>query len=175
MSILHDSRYEKIHTGSTIEVQRLQSILEENDIPSILRDDNESAKLGGYALASPDQTRLLVDKKHVVRAKRLVEVAQEQAEVDKIPDEELELLARDRPVHEKVIRTNTDLKPDPPRISKGMLLFYAGYLVYAAFRLYPIATGEAEFSTFRVIITGGLSIFCIYQLVMYFTKQRKPA
>lgn len=168
MSILPDSRYEKIHTGSAIEIQRLQSILEENGIPAIIRNDNESAKLAGYALASPDSSRILVDKEYVVKAKHLIATALDDFEHNRISDEDLENLAQEKPVHEKVITKNTNLKPKAPKPSKGLLLFYVAYLVYAGWRFYPMIIGSEEFSPWRLLITGGLSLYCIFKLVTFF-------
>lgn len=167
MSLLPNSRYEKVHTGSAIEVQRLQSILEENSIQTIVRNDNESAKLAGYALASLDSSRILVDKEDVVKAKHLIATTLKQFDQHRIPDEDLDNLAQQRPIHEKVIRTNTNLKPKAPKTSKGLLLFYVVYLVYAGWRLYPILLGNEEFSIWRVLITGGLSTYCIYKLATF--------
>ena len=175
MSILPDSRYEKIHTGSAIEVQRLQAILEENSIPSIIRNDNESAKLAGYALASLDQSRLLVDKEHLVRAKHLVSSTLEDFDHNRISDEDLENLSQEKPVPEKVIEEKISPAPAAPKPSKGLLLFYVGYLFYAAWRLYPMITGAEEFSIWRILITGGLSVYCIYMLVNYFNSKKAPA
>lgn len=169
MSILPDSRYEKIHTGSAIETQRLKSILEENNIPSILRDDNESAKLAGYALGSPNQTRLLVDKEHLVRAKHLVASTLEDFDHNRISDSDLDTLAQQKPVHEKVITKNTRLHPKAPKMSKGFLLFYFAYIPYAIWRLYPMITGAEELNWLRIAVSGGLGIFCVYRIAKYFT------
>lgn len=168
MPILPDSRYEKIHTGSAIEVQRLQSILEENGIPAIIRNDNESAKLAGYALASPDSSRILVDKEYIVKAKHLIATTIDDIENHRIPDEDLDTLAQQKPIHEEVITKNIDLKPEPPQPSKGLLLFYIAYLVYAGWRFYPMIVGTEEISIWRIVITGGLSIYCIFKLITFF-------
>lgn len=168
MSILPDSRYEKIHTGSAIEIQRLQSILEEHGILAIIRNDNESARLAGYALASPDSSRILVDKGDVVKAKHLIATALDDFDHNKIPDKDLENLSQEKPVHEKVITKNTNLKPKPPQPSKGLLLFYVVYLVYAGWRFYPMITGSEDLSPWRLLITGGLSLYCIFKLITFF-------
>lgn len=176
MAILPDSRYEKIHTGSAIEIQRLQAILEEKGIPVIIRNDNESAKLAGYALASPDSSRILVDKDYLVKAKHLVASALNDFDQNRIPDQELEQLAQQKPVHEKLVSTNTNLKkPKAPKPPNGLLLFYVAYLVYAGWRFYPMIIGTEEFSIWRVGITGALSLYCIYKLVSYYNTVKSDA
>ncbi|WP_405201842.1 putative signal transducing protein [Dokdonia sp. LLG6352-1] len=172
MSILSDSRYEKIHTGSAIETKRLQIILEEKGIPSILRDDNESAKLAGYALGSPDQSRLLVDKEHLVKAKHIVAATLEDFKTNALTDDELNSLSQEEsqstPI--KTITRNTTEKKKPG-VSPGRLIFYVLFLLYSLWRLSPLLKGE-ELPMLRIIISGALSIFCIYMLISYFTNKK---
>ncbi|WP_375251811.1 putative signal transducing protein [Dokdonia donghaensis] len=172
MSILPDSRYEKIHTGSAIETKRLQIILEEKGIPSILRDDNESAKLAGYALGSPDQSRLLVDKEHLVKAKHIVAATLEDFKTNALTDDELNSLSQEEsqstPI--KTITRNTTEKKKPG-VSPGRLIFYVLFLLYSLWRLSPLLKGE-ELPILRIIISGALSIFCIYMLISYFTNKK---
>ncbi|MFC4690800.1 putative signal transducing protein [Dokdonia genika] len=172
MSILPDSRYEKIHTGSAIETKRLQIILEEKGIPSILRDDNESAKLAGYALGSPDQSRLLVDKEHLVKAKHIVAATLEDFKTNALTDDELNSLSQEEsqstPI--KTINRNTTEKKKPG-VSPGRLIFYVLFLLYSLWRLSPLLKGE-ELPMLRIIISGALSIFCIYMLISYFTNKK---
>ncbi|EAQ39933.1 hypothetical protein MED134_04249 [Dokdonia sp. MED134] len=172
MSILPDSRYEKIHTGSAIETKRLQIILEEKGIPSILRDDNESAKLAGYALGSPDQSRLLVDKEHLVKAKHIVAATLEDFKTNALTDDELNSLSQEEsqstPI--KTITRNTTEKKKPG-VSPGRLIFYVLFLLYSLWRLSPLLKGE-ELPMLRIIISGALSIFCIYMLISYFTNKK---
>lgn len=172
MSILPDSRYEKIHTGSAIETKRLQIILEEQGIPSILRDDNESAKLAGYALATPDQSRLLVDKEHLVKAKHIVTAALEDFEANALTDDELTALSQEEPQSTpiKTITRNTTEKKKPG-VSPGRLIFYVLFLLYSLWRLSPLLRGE-ELPILRIIISGALSILCIYMLISYFTNKK---
>jgi hypothetical protein len=172
MSILPDSRYEKIHTGSAIETKRLQIILEEKGIPSILRDDNESAKLAGYALGSPDQSRLLVDKEHLVKAKHIVAATLEDFKTNALTDDELNSLSQEEsqstPI--KTITRNTTEKKKPG-VSPGRLIFYVLFLLYSLWRLSPLLKGE-ELPILRIIISGALSIFCVYMLISYFTNKK---
>ncbi|WP_299148952.1 DUF2007 domain-containing protein [uncultured Dokdonia sp.] len=172
MSILPDSRYEKIHTGSAIETKRLQIILEEQGIPSILRDDNESAKLAGYALGSPDQSRLLVDKEHLVKAKHVVAATLEDFKTNALTDDELNSLSQEESQSEplKTISKSTTEKKKPG-VSPGRLIFYVLFLLYSLWRLSPLLRGE-ELPLLRIIISGALSIFCIYMTISYFTNKK---
>ncbi len=50
-----------LHTGSFIEIQRLQLDLNDAEIPFIIRNNNESAKLAGFGALS-DNVELFVFK-----------------------------------------------------------------------------------------------------------------
>lgn len=169
MSILPESNYEKIHTGSAIETQRLQAILEEQGIPSILRNDNESATLAGYALGSPDSSRLLVQKEYIMKAKHLVTSSLQEFESNQISEEELNKLSQD--VGKKTITRNKE-EQKKPEVSSGRLLLYGLFLVYSLWRLSPLLQGE-ELPTLRIAISGGLSIFCLYMLGTHFMNKNK--
>lgn len=173
MSILQDSRYEKIHTGSAIETKRLQIILEEQDISSILRDDNESAKLAGYALGSPDQSRLLVDKEHLIKAKHIVATALEDFSTNAISEEELNILSQKevtKPVINRITRPAPEKKK--PELSSGRLLLYVFFLGLSIWRLSPLLQGE-ELPTLRIVLSGGLIVFCSYMLITHFINKSK--
>lgn len=71
--MLPKSDYERIYTGSFINVQYLQSILEERGINSVKRDDFESGLRGGFGGGLPNQVQLFVKKKDILIAKALVE------------------------------------------------------------------------------------------------------
>lgn len=173
MSILPDSRYEKIHTGSIIEIKRLQAILEEKDIPSIVRDDNESAKLAGYALGSPDQSRLLVDKEYLVKAKHIVEIALEDFSNNALSDEELNNLSQQEAPK---VTINRITRPAPekkkPELSSGRLLLYVFFLGLSIWRLSPLLQGE-ELPTLRIVLSGGFIVFCSYMLITHFMNKSK--
>jgi len=67
------SEYERVYTGSFINVQYLQNILQDQDINSIKRDDFESGLRGGFGGGLPNQVQLFVKKKDVLLAKALIE------------------------------------------------------------------------------------------------------
>lgn len=173
MSILPESNYEKIHTGSAIETQRLQAILEERGIPSILRNDNESATLGGYALGSPDNSRLLVQKEYVIKAKHIVTASLQEFESNQISEDELNNLSQEaaqKPIINTITRKQEVQKK--PEITSGFMLLYVLFLGYSLWRLSPLLQGE-EVPIYRIIISGGLSIFCIYRIATYFKNKRE--
>ena len=170
MGILTDSSYEKIHTGSAIEIQHLQAALEHNNIKCIVRDDNESAKLAGYALAS-DQTRLLVLKEDVIRAKHIVSTTLEQFDQHKITDSELEELSQNTKEKPKITYTTRPAKANekPPKISKARALFYVAFICLSSWRLSPLLYGE-ELSITRIIISSGFLVFSIVMLIKFFRQ-----
>lgn len=71
--MLPKSEYERVYTGSFINVQYLQNILQDQDINSIKRDDFESGLRGGFGGGLPNQVQLFVKKKDVLLAKALIE------------------------------------------------------------------------------------------------------
>lgn len=170
MSILTDSSYEKIHTGSAIEIQHLQAALEHNNIKCIVRDDNESAKLAGYGLAS-DQTRLLVLKEDMIKAKHIVSKTLEEFDQQTITDEALEKLAQNSKEEPKITYTTRPAQADkkPHKISKGRALFYGVFICYASWRLSPLLSGS-EVPILRIIISGGLLVFSVVMLVKFFRQ-----
>ena len=173
MSIIPDSSYEKIHTGSAIETQRLQAILEEQGIPSILRNDNESATLSGYALGSPDNSRLLVDKEHLIKAKHIVAAALKDFETNQISDDALNTLSQEaaqKPITSRMTRSKEEKKK--PEVSSGRLLFYVIFLGYSLWRLSPLLQGE-ELPIWRILFSGAFSMFCIYMLISHFVNKSK--
>ncbi len=62
MSIFPDSEYERVYTGSAINVQFLQTVLQDSNINSIKRDDFESGLRGGFGGGLPNQVQLFVKK-----------------------------------------------------------------------------------------------------------------
>ncbi len=71
--MLPKSDYERIYTGSFINVQYLQNILEQKGINSVKRDDFESGLRSGFGGGLPNQVQLFVKKKDILLAKALVQ------------------------------------------------------------------------------------------------------
>jgi hypothetical protein len=57
-----ESEYERVYTGSLINVQFLQSLLQDQGINSITRDDMKSGMIAGFGGGIPDHIQLFVKK-----------------------------------------------------------------------------------------------------------------
>ncbi len=66
--MFHESEYERIYTGSLVIVQFLQTLLQENEIGSITRDDMKSGMMAGFGGGIPDHIQLFVKKVDVEEA-----------------------------------------------------------------------------------------------------------
>jgi len=61
-----------IHTGDSIFINRIASLLNENGIPSLINDIQESARVAGFGV--PDHSiELYVNKSDVPRAQKLIQ------------------------------------------------------------------------------------------------------
>ncbi|TYP70387.1 putative signal transducing protein [Aquimarina intermedia] len=67
-----DSNYERVYTGSLITIQFLQTILQDNGINSITRDDMKSGMMAGFGGGIPDHIQLFVEKEDVTKAMALI-------------------------------------------------------------------------------------------------------
>lgn len=63
-----ESEYERVYTGSLINVQFLQTILQDKGINSITRDDMKSGMMAGFGGGIPDHIQLFVKKTDVENA-----------------------------------------------------------------------------------------------------------
>ncbi len=63
-----ESEYERVYTGSLINVQFLQTILQDKGINSITRDDMKSGMMAGFGGGIPDHIQLFVKKTDVKNA-----------------------------------------------------------------------------------------------------------
>ena len=69
-----DSNYIKIYTGSLVIVQHIVQELEENGINAIVKDDTESARLGGFGGGIvPGFQEIMVNKDELDEALAIVE------------------------------------------------------------------------------------------------------
>ncbi|WP_103865189.1 MULTISPECIES: putative signal transducing protein [Aquimarina] len=57
-----ESEYERVYTGSLINVQFLQSLLQDHHINSITRDDMKSGMIAGFGGGLPNHIQLFVKK-----------------------------------------------------------------------------------------------------------------
>ncbi len=68
-----ESEYERVYTGSLINVQFLQTLLQDSGINSITRDDMKSGMLAGFGGGIPDHIQLFVKKNDVEEAIPIIE------------------------------------------------------------------------------------------------------
>lgn len=61
----------RILTDSSIVINRISQILNENEIPSLVKDDVESARLAGFGTPL-NEIQLYVDEEDVDEAKRII-------------------------------------------------------------------------------------------------------
>ncbi len=68
-----ESEYERIYTGSLINVQFLQTLLQDRGINSITQDNMKSGMLAGFGGGVPDHIQLFVKKNDVEEAIPIIE------------------------------------------------------------------------------------------------------
>lgn len=71
--MFQESDYQRIYTGSFINIQYLQTLLEESGIHSITRDDMQSGMLAGFGGGVPNHIQLFVKKEDIEDAIPIVE------------------------------------------------------------------------------------------------------
>ena len=172
MNILPKSQYEKIFHGSQITIQHIKLVLEEAGIPSIIRDDGESAVRGGFGSTLTHDVKLFVDKKDVLKAKHIVSSTIEKLEKENLSDEELEALAKQKDPVVPLQKTTTNTK-ETYRRSPFNVVLNVIIIIYSLFRLSPLIQGES-LPTWRILLSSALIIFCTWALINHFT-QKKPS
>ncbi|TSE09268.1 MULTISPECIES: putative signal transducing protein [Aquimarina] len=68
-----ESEYERVYTGSLINVQFLQTLLQDRGINSITRDDMKSGMIAGFGGGVPDHIQLFVKKNDMEDAIPIIE------------------------------------------------------------------------------------------------------
>ncbi|MCK8524280.1 DUF2007 domain-containing protein [Aquimarina sp. D1M17] len=68
-----ESEYERVYTGSLINIQFVQTVLQEKGINSITRDDMKSGMMAGFGGGIPDHIQLFVKKTDVEEAIPIIE------------------------------------------------------------------------------------------------------
>ncbi|GAA4279204.1 putative signal transducing protein [Aquimarina mytili] len=68
-----ESEYERVYTGSLINIQFLQNILQDRGINSVTRDDLKSGMMAGFGGGLPDHIQLFVKKTDVEEAIPIIE------------------------------------------------------------------------------------------------------
>ena len=69
--------YIKIYTGSSIAVNKLAFLLDEQRIPSIIKDKVESARLAGFG-ANTNSVELHILNTHLDEAKKVLDVFKQE-------------------------------------------------------------------------------------------------
>ena len=70
-----------VFTGSVVEANFLQSLLEENGIGALVRDTLHESMVAGWASGAPDDAGLLyVAESHEEEAKKLIQIYKESKE-----------------------------------------------------------------------------------------------
>ena len=166
MKILPDSEYEKIYTGSSIKATYLKTLMEDAGIPLILRDDQVSARTSAFGMDYANGVKILVNKKNLVKAKHIVQSAlDENGDVIAISEQELEKQA----LAEKQEGSSLSSGPQTYKRSPFNLFINAALIVYSLWRLSPLLNG-GELSTFRILISSGIILFCSWTLINHFRK-----
>ncbi len=68
-----ESEYERVYTGSLINVQFLQTLLQDRGINSVTRDDMKSGMAAGFGGGLPDHIQLFVKKTDVEEVIPIIE------------------------------------------------------------------------------------------------------
>ncbi|MEH6658063.1 putative signal transducing protein [Leeuwenhoekiella marinoflava] len=172
--MIKDSSYERVYTGSEINVNFLKNKLDEAGISSVIRNDQDSALRAGFGPLSDygSQALLSVKKEDLVRAKYITEKTFSESN---LTDTELEQQAKDSRLEDHT----TELKAARPLISKEEkpkrsffnIALNVGLLMYSLWRLYPLLEGQ-QLPTYRILLSSFIALFCTVTLVRHFTKTR---
>ncbi len=68
-----ESEYERVYTGSLINIQFLQTLLQDRGINSVTRDDMKSGMAAGFGGGIPDHIQLFVKKNDMEEALPIIE------------------------------------------------------------------------------------------------------
>jgi hypothetical protein len=71
------SEFVRVLTSSLITINRVASILEEKDIPALIKDNTESARLAGFGI-SQNEVDLYVKKSDFEKAKKVIQQFEEE-------------------------------------------------------------------------------------------------
>jgi hypothetical protein len=67
------SKHTKLFTGSLIEIQRLQLDLDDNQIPSLVKNNFQSGLRSGFYGGSPSQVELFIYEEDIEKAMPILE------------------------------------------------------------------------------------------------------
>ncbi len=171
--MLKESDYEHVFTGSAIKANYLKNIFDEEGISSVVRNDQDSQLRAGFGGGYSNQALIFVKRNESMRAKRIVERKMDE-DVEAVPSEILEKQAAESRLEE-----DKPIKKDNkrPLVKKGAkknrsilnVLLNVALILYSLWRLYPLLQGE-ELSTWRILLSGFILVFCSITVVNYFRK-----
>ena len=75
------SKHIKFFTGSLIQIQRLQLDLDENEIPSLVKNNFESGIRSGFYGGSPSQVQLFIFEEDMEKATPILEKFKEDMDL----------------------------------------------------------------------------------------------
>lgn len=166
MKIIPDSNYEKIYTGSSIKASYLKTLLEDDGIQPILRNDGESARAGGYGMDYANGVKILVHKNNLLKAKHILQSAlDDNGDIIAISEEELEKQALSS--KESILKPASENKQY--KRSPFNLLINLALIIYSFWRLSPLLEGQS-LHPIRIVLSSGIILFCGYTLVNHFKK-----
>ncbi|HEA28631.1 MAG TPA: DUF2007 domain-containing protein [Leeuwenhoekiella sp.] len=169
--MLKESDYEHVFTGSAIKANYLKNIFDEEGIPSVIRNDQDSQLRAGFGGAYTDQALIFVRKNESMRAKRIVE---KKLDEEAVPPEILEKQATESRLEEE---KTIDKDNKRPLIKKGgksnrsliNIILNVGLVIYSGWRLLPLLRGE-ELSTWRILLSAFIFVFCSIAVINHFRK-----
>lgn len=168
---MKESDYEHVFTGSAIKANYLKNIFDEEGFSSVVRNDQDSQLRAGFGGAYSNQALIFVKRNESMRAKRIVErkmdeeavpteILEKQAAESRLQDETTVKKENKRPPFKKSARKNRSILN---------ILLNVTLILYSLWRLYPLLQGE-EISTWRILLSGFILIFCSITVVNYFRK-----
>ena len=70
-----EEEFKRVYTGSEVNVNYLQGLLEKQDIPTIVRNEFQSGLRGGFGGGLPGQVQLFAPFQHFEKAEKLAKEA----------------------------------------------------------------------------------------------------
>ncbi|WGK64815.1 hypothetical protein [Croceiramulus getboli] len=190
--MFNESNYERIFTGSQINAQYLQTLLNEKKIHSVIRDDFQSSLRAGFGVNYTDQVQVFVEKDNLVQAKHVVEKAFDDTKLvgmDSPRSEEtassgrdsssLSRSATDQTLAKEETREDQEYtdavennagKHKPQRSTLNLVLNLV-LVIFSAWRLWPLLRGES-LPAWRIALSGFILIVCSATLIMHFRPRR---
>lgn len=150
MSILPETKYATIFSGSAIRAQFIQEALRSKGINSIIANDGESAARAGFGASYELATRLLVKKEDVLQANHCLDNLELSEDNTVLGEDFTQPEVSD-------IKKNTE--PQKIKRSKFNLFINALLIVLSIYRLFPLLQGES-LPIWRITISLGILIFC---------------